>query len=179
MDNAHIMVDIETLGTGSKAMLLSIGAARFDPMKSGHIEDSFYVVIDPTTAQPYGEIDAGTLLWWFHKDRDEPRHQLMDESMVDLGSALEGFRMWYQEAPGPVWGNGASFDNVILANAYKAIGDEPPWGFWLDRCYRTLKSLPGAPAMQRGEKTHHNALDDALAQALHMQEIVGALEIAV
>ena len=72
-----------------------------------------------------------------------------------------------------VWGNGASFDNVILANAYEALGRRAPWQFWQDRCFRTVKSMyPKLELARLG--TYHNALDDAKWQteyllALHRQ----------
>jgi exodeoxyribonuclease VIII len=41
------------------------------------------------------------------------------------------------------------------------------WEFWKDRCYRTIKNCyPDVPFDRRG--THHNALDDARSQALHL-----------
>ena len=68
----------------------------------------------------------------------------------------------------PVWGNGATFDNVILSNAYKAAGMEQPWKFWDDRCYRTVKGLlPDIKIERLG--THHNAVYDAMSQARHLQ----------
>jgi hypothetical protein len=65
-----------------------------------------------------------------------------------------------------LWGNGASFDNAILAHAYARCGATPPWKFWNDRCYRTVAALTATPRQQGG--THHNALDDARSQAEHL-----------
>ena len=71
-----------------------------------------------------------------------------------------------------MWGNGATFDNVILRSSYKAIGQEAPWKFYDDRCYRTLKSLANIPMVQIDEATPHFALDDARVQAQHVTEQV-------
>lgn len=63
-----------------------------------------------------------------------------------------------------VWGNGAAFDNVILASAYRRVTAGTPWQYWNDRCYRTVKALhPDVPMQRTGD--HHNALDDAISQA--------------
>jgi hypothetical protein len=72
-----------------------------------------------------------------------------------------------------VWGNGASFDCVILGNAYRAVGDEPPWKYFNERCYRTAKAmLPAVPFERIG--THHHALDDAASQAQHLIKMLRA-----
>jgi len=70
-----------------------------------------------------------------------------------------------------VWGNGAAFDNVILASAYRQANITQPWLFWNDRCYRTVKALSPAVTMQRNG-THHNALDDAESQARHLIDML-------
>jgi len=89
---------------------------------------------------------------------------------MSLRNALDSFRAWLSgvELDG-VWGNGASFDNVILSEAYRRIGSEAPWPFWKDRCYRTVKSMAVVPMSRTG--THHNAIDDARDQALHLMTI--------
>ena len=48
-----------------------------------------------------------------------------------------------------LWGNGSDFDNAILANAYRAIGQQQPWKFWNNRC-------SGPPC---GRKAYHSALN--------------------
>ena len=63
--------------------------------------------------------------------------------------------------------NGAAFDNVILASAYRRNGTRQPWQFLNDRCYRTMKAQYPAVKMQRNG-THHNAVDDAESQARHL-----------
>ena len=66
-----------------------------------------------------------------------------------------------------VWGNGASFDNVILSESYYRAAILRPWPFWKDRCYRTIKTIyPDVELVRSG--THHNALDDARTQAEHL-----------
>lgn len=169
----HIMLDLETLGTGPDAAILSIGAVKFCP-DTGELGPRFYMAIDPVYCQNAGlTIDANTVKWWM-KQSEEARKQVFDSPMM-LSEALSGFSMFcgITQQGGKnniVWGNSCAFDNVILRNAYKAVGMEAPWDFWNDRCYRTLKALyPQAPFVRQG--THHNALDDAISQAEHAIEI--------
>jgi hypothetical protein len=167
----HVMVDIETWGTGNDAIPVSLGACKFDGTE---ILDQFHVGIDPASAQAFGlSIDASTILWWFDPERDEARRQWLELQKVDLASALMGFAEWCGTGSPAValWGNGSTFDNIILRSAYKAVGLAYPVPFWADQCYRTMKNrTPGIKLERIG--THHNALDDAISQAKHLQRII-------
>jgi hypothetical protein len=39
-----------------------------------------------------------------------------------------------------IWGNGANFDNPLLACAFEAAGVRPCYKFFNERCYRTVKN---------------------------------------
>ena len=175
----HIMVDLETWGTGSDALVVSIGACRFNPM-GGAIEDRFYVAIDPESAKQAGlTLTTDTLLWWMAKERSEARETWLAQNRVDIWTALQGFADWATSNEfNLVWGNGATFDNVILRNAFEKAAVPCPWKFWQDACYRTLKGLAPAIKIERSG-THHDALDDAVDQAVHMQAVVAHLGLAL
>lgn len=166
----HIMCDIETLGKGNKAVIASIGMVNFDPF-TNKIHDSFYVAVDPESCQSLGlTLDASTVMWWMQDERAPARSAMMQESRISLPEALYGLVDWFG-ADKPVWGNGATFDNVIMRSAFEACGIDVPWMFWNDRCYRTLKNTAPHIKLER-IGTYHNALDDALSQAKHMQQVV-------
>lgn len=164
------MIDLETLGTGNNACILSIGAVLFDP-QGDRIHSKFEVHVDPASCVAAGlQMDASTVVWWLDPERDAARNELTKHknrsTLVDALSKTSKFLV----NDIPVWGNGATFDNVILRSAYKAAGMACPWMFWNDRCYRTIKSLyPGVKLERVG--THHSAVDDAASQALHLQRI--------
>ena len=172
----HVMNDIETLGTGDNALITSIGAVKFN---ANGITDGFHIGIDPADAQEIGlKLDARTVIWWFDEERADARRALLALERHPLAVALQRYREWYGDESLPTWGNGATFDNVIMRNAFRAAGHLEPWDFRYDRCYRTVKSLPGAPAMVRSG-VHHDALDDARSQALHLIDIVNHLGITL
>lgn len=168
----HVMIDLETLGVSNNAVILSIGATKF---VESDIVDTFHVGIVPASCQDVGlKIDASTVLWWLQPEREEARAALAKLNKVDLYDALYGFVEWYGPESKPTWGNGASFDNVVLRNAFSAVNIECPWKFWDDRCYRTMKNhSPGITLARLG--THHDALDDAIYQTKHLQKIWSAL----
>jgi exodeoxyribonuclease VIII len=169
----HVMLDIETLGKGNDACILSIGMVKFNP-STDEIYDQIYVAVEPESCQAVGlKMDASTVMWWMSDERNIARGNMMRDERVDLQSALFGVAEWFGDDK-PVWGNGATFDNVILSSAFAACRIERPWKFWHDRCYRTLKSMaPQVKLVRSG--VYHNALDDAISQAKHMQAVVKAL----
>ena len=169
VEQSEVMVDLETLGTAHNACILSIGAARFFPRDTG-IMEHFEVFVDPKTCTDAGlHIDADTVMWWMHSDRDGARKEMMACPRLPLRTALRMFTEWLN-GDRPVWGNGATFDNVILRTAYELMDIAVPWTYWNDRCYRTMKSqYPDVKMVRKG--THHSAAADAVSQAVHLQAI--------
>jgi len=164
MDN--VMIDLETLGRRAGCAILSIGAVAFDPV-SGKLGPELYVVVD-RESQANLHTDPDTLAWWEGQSK-EARAVLTDKAAVPLGDALVKFNQYLSQfnfTKVKVWGNGADFDNAIMASCYAAAGLEVPWSFWNNRCYRTLKGVVGGPKLTR-QGTYHNALDDAKTQAEH------------
>lgn len=181
----HIMIDLETMGTSPTAPIISIGAVLFDAQG---IQERFYEVIDLKSTVDAGAVmDPRTVIWWMEQS-DEARSALTGEGRrIDavlsdfyqfcaVGQMREIFDSWDDKPTTPVpellgvWGNGAAFDNVILAEAYKRVERSAPWPFWKDKCYRTIKGMyPNVEIKRAG--THHNALSDAETQAEHLIRI--------
>lgn len=164
-----VMLDLETMGKGPRAAIVAIGAVEFD-LAAGVVGDQFYEIVDlESSVIVGGEIDASTVMWWMAQS-DAARAELV-KGGGHLLRVLPDFSVWMAKR-GPrddvrVWGNGAAFDNVILASAYKAALMPQPWKHWNDRCYRTIKALHrDVPLVRVG--THHNAVDDAESQARHL-----------
>jgi len=160
----RVMVDLETLGNKPGAVIVSIGAVKFG---AGAMEE-FYRRIDARSCVQVGlTMDVETVLWWL-KQSSEARSELTQNG-DPLEVVLGEFSQWVAD-PVELWGNGAAFDNAILAAAYDQVGLSRPWKFWNDRCYRTIKALhPEIPIRRSG--CHHNALDDARSQAEHLLAI--------
>jgi hypothetical protein len=163
----HVMLDLETFGTGNNAAIASIGAVKFN---ADEILDEFHVGVDVESCTNLGlKMDASTVMWWLDPERAEARAALLALERVDLASALLGFSEWFGDEK-PLWGNGSTFDNIILRSAYTAAGMVYPAKFWNDQCYRTVKyRYPGIEMVREG--THHDACDDARSQAKHLQKI--------
>lgn len=168
-----LMVDLETLGTESNAAIISIGAVMFDFEKG--LGDTFYRVVNIESSLAHGGAISGSTIRWWMTQSEEARN-VFKERTQGIGIVLGEFSAWLSLQASSnlidrdnirVWGNGATFDNVILTNAYKQIGEKRPWSYRGDMCYRTIKNLfPGVEVERVG--THHNALDDAIYQANHL-----------
>jgi hypothetical protein len=165
----NIMIDLETMSTRSHAAICSIGAVKFEGKE---ILDTFYCTIDLRTCKDVGlHVSKETVGWWSKQNKEALR--ALTKDTIPLDEALTKFEAWFGPKSLPVWGNGAVFDNTILANAYFYSGREPPWKCWDDRCYRTVKNLfHWIPADER-EGVYHNALDDAMFQTKHLIKILG------
>lgn len=171
----HIMLDLETLGTGNNAAIVAIGACSFDPHGVDANRRCIGIPVSLASSMAHGlAADADTVLWWMQQS-DAARTSAFPAEAAGLAQAVDAFDTWVREQGGdiPMWGNGATFDNVIIRSAYKAVGRTPPWSYKNDRCYRTLVNL--LPESRRPAfdpyGTKHNALDDAIAQARHLQKV--------
>ena len=186
--SVHVMLDIETLGVGPDALICSIGAVKFDPnyLRHSHTDgapailDKFHVGVDFVSAQQAGgTLSASTVGWWLQPERDHARQLLLALDRVDIGSALEGFALWFGEESLPVWGNGSDFDNVIVRRACERLMLETPWKYQHNRCYRTIAALDPVRIQNAPKSAHHDALADAEWQALRLQEIVQAFGLSL
>tara|TARA_R110000744_G_scaffold341635_1_gene446840 strand:- start:5777 stop:6292 length:516 start_codon:yes stop_codon:yes gene_type:complete len=168
----NVMLDLETMGNSSNSAMIAIGAVAFD---DNNVADEFYVEINLTSAMRQGGfIDGSTVMWWL-KQSKEARGAFDDnDNAPHLMDALNQFSEWCKKVKvNEVWGNGSMFDNAILGNAYKNSGLVIPWKFWNDMCYRTVKNMNKHIKLDR-VGTHHNAVDDAKSQALHLIKILKA-----
>jgi DNA polymerase III epsilon subunit-like protein len=184
------MTDLETLGTVPGCVILSIGAVEFFP-ETQTLGKEFYTVISTASCEDcYLRVDPSTQAWWADQS---PEARLVleaaEQSDILLPQALGAFNAYLCGISAPkdmrLYGNGADFDNPILRVAYDAadvdfMGSKK--GFFGGRCYRTLKSLDelfgtrlAAHKISRHGGVHHNALDDAKAQAVHLMEFISAV----
>lgn len=168
-----IMIDLETMSTKPNAAIIAIGAVEFD---QNGIGERFYAKVSlQSSVESGGVIDPATVLWWMQQS-DSARSEF-SRPAYHIVNALLDFQDWMAERGTfdelRVWGNGAAFDNVILASAYDRSTLSRPWQFWNDRCYRTMKNLyPHVELKRTG--THHNAVNDAESQAEHLVAILAA-----
>ena len=183
----HVMLDLETADTTPDAVILSLGAIAF---YGSVLEPSASTVYATCSAEWYdtapwkGRFSVGvdTMMWWLSQEEPARKALFGSASHLPLPQVLDTFTEYLAAVSGGdpnrvrVWGNGCNFDNVILANAYRAVGATPPWKYKHDRCHRTFSSMYKDVPWVDSTIPHH-ALADAQAQAGHVMKIVGAKNI--
>lgn len=168
---SHVMIDIETLGTRPTSVIWQIGAVQFDlhgPTQRPYLD----VVVDPQSCMNNGgTVDWDTLRWWMDDAQKMARDQLLSCPTTSLWNALKLLREWWPAGTTSVWANGVSFDIVILENAFRSQGIEPPWGFRDIEDMRTLrKRFPNIPRIE--PSVPHVAVRDAEAQAAWVASVL-------
>lgn len=177
----HLMVDLESMGSNPDAPIISMGAIFFDP-HTGQTGAEFYKVISLESAMALGgKPDAGTILWWM-KQSSEARSALLVEDAIPLDDALLQFNDFICEnaANGPgtlqIWGNGATFDNVLLRQSFERAGIPCLWKFWNDRDVRTIVEMGKVVGINsRYEIPFEGDLHNALSDARHQVKYVSAI----
>lgn len=124
----HLMLDLETAGVSSDAAILSIGAVLFS--RDGGVLAEYYQAVDlESSVQWGGKIDASSA----KGKQAEPLFLVLDD-----------FSAWVRDfSPADVkdvkiWGNGATFDIVILKAAFERCGITWQFSFLNERCFITL-----------------------------------------
>lgn len=166
----HLMLDIETMGNESFSSIVSIGAVEFD-IETGQVGEKFERIIDLQSCLDLGLIvNASTVMWWM-KQGDLARSALIDQPTCSINKALIDFSEFCNK-DFQIWGNSASFDCGILANAYQKAHLDKPWDFRKERCVRTLVSFaPEIKKRYHNKGVSHNAVDDCLFQIGYCSDI--------
>lgn len=175
----HLMIDLETMGNNPNAPIVSIGAVFFEP-STGELGAEFYCVINLKSSMNGGAIpDADTILWWL-KQNQEARTAITNDATTPLFTGLSNLNVFIHAHTNPkllqVWGNGATFDNVVIRSSYDRECIPCPWIFWNDRDVRTIVELGKAVGINPRydipfEGDMHNALADARHQAKYVSAI--------
>lgn len=161
----HITFDLETLGNNYNSPIIQIGAVKFE--EDGSIIDTFKHNINWESLQRYDfDIDYSTVRWWLSQSR-EAQDSVIDQGGVDLITALIDFNKWIGEPEKYEYWAHATFDPIILANAYRKTGIKNPIPFRQQRDIRTLNFLAGKVEVEK-EGITHTALDDAKFQAKYI-----------
>jgi len=188
LNNPFLMVDIETLSTEPNATILTIGCCLFDP-RGFDTEESIKAEgrclnIGPITVESNEKagrhISGSTVTWWFGQT-DAAIKALVQGEQIALSKALYylwGFVDKYPVKVNHVCANSPNFDCTILESACRAVGQPWPFKFFQYLDQRTIKmaAYPDGDCPAIGVGTAHNAMDDAIRQALTWQHCTHIIE---
>lgn len=175
----HLMIDLETMGNKPTAPIIAIGAVLFEP-STGVLGPEYYAVVDLESSLVRDAVaDPSTILWWM-KQGAEARAAITSDIRLHITNALSGLVRMIEDncvlKELQVWGNGATFDNVIMRATFERHGYHCPWQFWNDRDVRTIVEMGRAIGFNpRYEIPFEGDLHNALADARHQAKYVSAI----
>lgn len=157
----RLMVDCETLDTGERPVLLSIGAVAFNDTE---VLGFFEMGINSEDCKNHGfTVSQSTLDWW--DEQEAEAREVAFNGIYNLEIALTALCGFYKKYEcKEVWSKGALADIRWINNALDHFGIEHPWEYYKEFCFRTLlKSVPKFVIPFEGRP--HVAIDDAIHQA--------------
>lgn len=168
----HISLDIETFSTHQNAVIVQIGACKFN-FNDG-IASKFLVNIDPNSGVKHGlHIEKSTVAWWLKQDkaviaslRDNP--QPLPDALIQLNNwiGLDNRQL--------IWSNGCVFDMGILRSNYEKCGIQRNWPYYNEMDFRTVSTLLD---IKLSKGNTHNALEDAVNQAEQFIKLFDNVEV--
>ena len=166
----HAMIDIETLGTKPDAVILSVGAIKFDPFSSNEPFDGKHWRLDVDAQTEKGrEVNDDTLAWWAKQDPEIQEDAFGESGRTDCFQFMKELNAWLTGCEA-VWCQGPQFDMVILENFFDNFGHHKNWFYWqISDCRTLFKLMPRDP--RKGiQEDLHNALEDSRWQAVCVQK---------
>jgi hypothetical protein len=165
----HAMIDLETLSTNPNAVILTLGAVKFNPFGTGQSEPMYFKVDVDSQTKLGRHVQPETLDWWATQPKKIQEEALGESDRISLEETLKKINK-YSVGVDVFWCQGPLFDYAILQNLYAQMGQPCPWNYWAIRDSRTLFSLvPRDPNEKRLEA--HNALADCYHQAKKVQKV--------
>ena len=168
------MIDMETIAVSPRATILSLGAVHFNPYGNGYGDKLYFRVDLDDQVKLNREVDQNTLDWWAKQDPIVMEEAFSPDDRIPLTEAMDRFQKFAWGCD-TFWSHGATFDLVIIEDIMRQLGRPIPWNFWQLRDTRTLFDLGVDPDMPTGGK--HDALQDAIRQAIGVQNIYTKLKI--
>jgi DNA polymerase III epsilon subunit-like protein len=170
----EIMLDLETLSTRPNAIILSIGAIKFErkgPIRELNELDQFYKRIDIQSCRELGlHYEESVNDWWSRQDQNIRYEALENPDRSCLKDVLHEFKDWFRGCK-LIWANGDDFDCVILAEAYKAAGIDVPWNYWDTRDVRTALDIGKISQRDLPANDKHHPVHDCYRQIIGVKKV--------
>lgn len=183
-----ISLDIETLGTSSDAVVLSIGACVVTP-DGVRTDQLFYSRVNIQEQINAGRsITEGTLRFWFEQEREVQKSTLGEGDGPPVSQVLAELKSWLDAMGNPsVYCKGPQFDAAILDSLADSAGVPRAVNYRRWRDIRTLEEIlvwAGHEELLEDTKQNswngnaHDALADAQAQGavIHLSMLLCASE---
>jgi exodeoxyribonuclease VIII len=170
------MIDIETIDTLDSAVILSIGAVKFNPWDTTEPHSPMYVRLNVDSQIESGRtVSDSTIEWWSKQPAHVRDEAFSDGERTDPVQFLHDLRR-YAVGVKRIYAQGPLFDIKVLENLFAQHKLPAPWQYAQIRDSRTIQDF-GDDSVKTGNVDLHNALADAYAQAVMVQQIIKSLGI--
>lgn len=188
----HLMLDLETFGSGDDAQILQISAVAYelngvvlDPHELLQYDDRWFdAVVEPY----YGGRDASNVAFWGGLEAATALERINMQPRTSIDAALDKFTAFvgrWLGKRGSIWAKPTTFDLRILRGAYREAKKKTPWEWTQEQELRTLlwaaKKVPRTnfrvPDMSTTGFVQHYALHDCVTQAIQAQAAFRALSL--
>lgn len=180
-ESNHCMIDIETIATGTNAVIASISAVQFNPL-TGDTFSEFEVFIDIQSQLEKGfEIEADTMFWWMEQDENVRKELIRKcKNGLSISSSLEAFTVWIRQNKIKYsWGKGPSFDQAKIANAFRRCKLRQPLQYWNEFCVRTLIAFDDSVKKFEFDGDAHRGIDDSKHQIKQVSTNLQRMSISI
>jgi hypothetical protein len=161
------MIDLETLATSVDAVILTLGAVKFDSYSDTDPWDPVYLKLEIDPQLELGRVVSDDTLAWWGKQTAEAQAEAFDEqNRISLADAVAEIRRAVAHCD-EVWAQGPQFDISMLELLFRSLGEPVPWSYGQVRDSRTL--LGASPDCRIFPEQAHNSLADAYCQALSVR----------
>jgi hypothetical protein len=174
----NVMIDLETWGKNSDAVVVQVGAVYFD-RRTGEIGDEFNMAVDAQTEFDSGFMaDPGTLYWWFEQSKEA--QQLAMGAQKNRHPSEMVFMMLnaFLRNAEAIWCH-ASFDAPIISHHLRTHGISQSFPYWAWKDLRTLVEITGVNTRKHKQNANgvlHDAIQDCKIQIGYCCEAFRFLE---
>ena len=187
----HVSLDIETMSTSKRAVVLSIGAWTFTPgVRDRSHGEGFYVTLDRASQVEGGRhVDRDTCMWWLTHTTDEALRATFDGEGFPVEGAIQMLDDWLKSVPPieGVWCKGPAFDGAVLEDLCEWADVPCPITYRQWRDVRTILDAADIVSqkdlgegnrwtIRHDPRIPHLALEDAIAQGLDVAAALRRIE---
>lgn len=183
---AVVMIDLETLGMASNAVVTQIGvvAVTADDPEEPILVAAEYLPIDPQLILGRS-VTGDTIIWWMNQS-EETRKEFERCSGNDMGELQALVRSIHakitrlnNDYDAEIWARGPEFDIVKLESIFADLGLDAPWAYHKVRDLRTLMAAAhlSKDDVSKDGLVLHRALDDAFFQVRCYAEAIKRITV--
>lgn len=170
------MIDLETLSTAHEAVVLTLGAVKFNPFTLQPTTDELYMRLNADDQIEKGRhVSESTMEWWTKQPEAIQEEALGPQNRHEVPVVLAALNKFLVGVD-KIWCQGPHFDITILESLFKQYGISTNWQYYQVMDSRTFFGVHGDPR-DKNRASLHNAVEDCKSQAQGVQLLMKQLGI--